>query len=542
MRHRFIVVLLVLLFSLILSFFVLYTPQPIAGGDVQEFSAVNVAQTIEVISREPHSVFDEEAHEEVRKYLKQELEALLGLANVYEMNYTAEAVNEDYPVKNLIGSIPGESETGLLLVGHYDSRGHIGRYGELGRSYGAADDGYAIGTMLEIARLYAGKNLKTSLYFLLTDAEEVGLLGAKQAVLDANLMDKISFVINVEARGIKGPSYMFETSPNNEKVIDFYKHADLPVSYSLATAVYSVMPNYTDFTEFLKIGKTGINFAVLDNLYYYHTPLDNYTNINLSSIQHYGSQIVPLIDEFTSNDKYQDLNYFVGEQDQIFFTLLPNVLVTYKENFAVVLHIILLVIFIGLFIYLILKKKITILSFIKYLGIDVGLLAVLGFIGFVISKIMAFFGKVPWSLTYVRMDNTELPTLIIILVIVVGLGFIYYSTIKKEETKWSFGLAGVFLNLLLALLTGFVLSGASFLFFIPAFWGTISLLSETFMKNKIIRCLILSQNIIWNVLLLVPILYSLFLALTVGGLLALLVILGINLTITIPMFRRQLTI
>ena len=277
MRHRLTIVLSVLLFSIILSFFVLYTPKPIAGGTGDAFSAVNVAQTIEVISREPHSVFDQEAHEEVRLYIKNELDALLGIANVYEMNYSKEEVGKEYSVKNLLGVIPGASETGLLLVGHYDSRGHIGRFGELGRSYGAADDGYAIGTMLEIARLYANKPLKTSLYFLFTDAEEVGLVGAKQAVLETAWMDKISFVINIEARGIKGPSYMFETSPNNEKVIDFYKQAKYPVSYSLATAVYSVMPNYTDFTEFLKIEKSGINFAVLDNLYYYPY---NFQNMN----------------------------------------------------------------------------------------------------------------------------------------------------------------------------------------------------------------------------------------------------------------------
>ena len=48
------------------------------------------------------------------------------------------------------------------------------------------------------------------------------------------LYKNVNFVVNLEARGIKGPALMFETSSNNEKVIDLYKKANLPVSYSLA--------------------------------------------------------------------------------------------------------------------------------------------------------------------------------------------------------------------------------------------------------------------------------------------------------------------
>lgn len=534
------ITLSVLLFSVILSMFVLYTPTPIGKND-DTFSAAYAAEYIEVLSREPHSVFDPVAHEDVRLYLKEQLEIFVGAANVFEMNYTSSELSKgtEYGISNLLAVIPGTSDTGILLVGHYDSRGHVGRDGELGRSYGAADDGYAIATLLEIARLYGDKALTNSIYILMTDAEETGLYGAYMAVSEP-FMDHIGFVINVEARGNEGPAYMFETSSNNELVIDFYKKAELPVSYSLATAVYTVMPNLTDFTEFLDVDKQGINFAVLDDLYYYHTPNDNYNNINLSSIQHYGSQIIPLVEAFVYDSAYSDVDYFVGEQNQVFFTILPNVLITYRESTMQVLHFMLLAFFIGITAYLVVKKQTSLIPIVKYFGVIFGLVAVFAVLGLYLAKLIAFIGHVPFSITYVRMQNTGLVTLLILVATIVALGFLYKRFVKSDENKKALMISGIFVNLLFAILTGFALSGASFLFFVPALFGTISLYFLTFVKNKVALHVALSQNVLWNTLLIVPILYSLYLAITVGGLLAFMVILVINLMTVIPYFFKQI--
>ncbi len=373
----------------------------------------------------------------------------------------------------------------------------------------------------------------------MTDAEETGLYGAYMAATEP-FMDKIGFIINVEARGNEGPAYMFETSSNNEFVIDFYKKAELPVTYSLATAVYTVMPNLTDFTEFLAVDKQGINFAVLDDLYYYHTPNDNYNNINLSSIQHYGSQIIPLVEAFVYDSSYSDVNFFVGEQNQVFFTILPNVLITYRESTMQVLHFMLLALFIGITAYLVVKKQTGLLPIAKYFGIIFGLVAVFAVIGLYLAKLIAFIGRVPFSITYVRMQNTELITLLILVATVVALGFLYKKFVKSDEQKKALMISGIFVNLLFAILTGFALSGASFLFFVPALFGTISLYFITFVKNKVALHVALSQNILWNTLLIVPILYSLYLAITVGGLLAFMVILVINMMTVVPYVFKQI--
>lgn len=528
--------------ALLLSFFVLLTPIP--SADSNGFSAVAAASYISEISKEPHATSDEEAHERVRLYLKDTLGGFIGHSNVTEMNYDKSLVgpNCEYDIKNLLGVIQGNSDTGILLVAHYDSRGHIGRAGELGRSYGAADDGYGLATLLEIARLYGSKTLTNSIYILFTDGEETGLFGARMAAQETALMDKIAFVINVEARGIQGAAYMFETSSKNDRVIEFYRHAQLPVSYSLATAVYTVMPNMTDFTEFLAIGKAGVNFAVLDGLYYYHTPLDNYDNINLSSIQHYGSQIVPLVDEFVSRSQYSNVNYFNGTSDYVFFTIFPNIFISYSETLAIVINFVILTALIGIVVLLWFKKTITLKGLLKQFGNVLASLLLAVIIGLFLSRFIAFIGRVPWSLTYVRMQNTELPTLIIMGLFTIGLWYSNKRFNQTEKKKVELMVAGISLNLFLAIVTAFVLSGASFLFMIPALVALVALIIHFLSNNRIARHIGYSQVIGWNILIVVPILFSLFLALTVGGLLALLVIWALYLSVIIPAAQLQLAL
>lgn len=539
-QKRFTLIILVL--ALFLSTFVLYTPNP-QTKSTEEFNVVYAMQTLAYISQDQHSVFDADNHEDVRLYLKDRLTDYLGASNVTEYTYDHTLVTDatiEYDIHNLLGVIPGNSETAIMLVGHYDSRGHVGRAGELGESYGAADDGYAIATMLEIARLYKDRNLENTIYILMTDAEETGLYGAAFATQETDLMSKVGFVINIEARGVKGPAYMFETSTNNNKVLDLYSNANYPVSYSLATAVYTVMPNSTDFTKFLAIDKNGMNFAVLDNLYYYHTPNDNYTNINPSSIQHYGEQIVSLVEEFATNATYSDINYFDGTHNDVFFTLFANVFVRYSESFANVMHILFLVALVAFIVLALRNESISLKRLGQSFGLFGGLMGAFIVVGYIVARIVAFYSKVDFSLTYVKTNLGGIPTLITL----IGLTYLAYRVyVKKyQNMQTEFIVAGSLFNLLLALLTGFVLSGASFLFLVIGGLGTLFLFLNQYVKTFEVKQALFSVFMILAVLVIVPILYSLYLALTVGALLVLGLILSFYLIVLIPMFQAQYTL
>ena len=101
---------------------------------------------------------------------------------------------------------PGAGRGGagaVLLVAHYDSRPN---------TPGAGDDASGVAVVLETVRaLAAGPPLGRDLIVLLSDGEELGLLGARGFAAEHPWMDEVDLVLNFEARGSRGPAAMFET-------------------------------------------------------------------------------------------------------------------------------------------------------------------------------------------------------------------------------------------------------------------------------------------------------------------------------------------
>ncbi len=531
---------------------------PAASADTSTFSAENAATYLKVISSKPHSVFDAEAHEEVRQYLKNTLTDM-GLTveehdwNKEDLDFTG-ARNEDgtldktkpieYDIHNLWVTIPGKSETGMLLMAHYDSRGHTNPERDEGGSYGAADDGFGVVTLLEIARLYASvpkEQLETSLYFCFTDAEETGMFGAKLEARDNQIVkDHVNFVMNVEARGVRGPAFMFETSKKNEKVMELYAKAKLPATYSVATAVYSVMTNFTDFTAMLDIGKAGVNFSTLDNINYYHVPEDNFSNISKDSIQHYGEQIVPMIEEYTSSAKYADMNYFNGEKDAVFFNILPGVLARYSEDTAIYLTALGVLLYVVALAVAFRAGKLKAKRMLAALAIVLGAIVLAAALGFGISYLTALIVGNPWNLTYLRVPSAGVPFAVSFAVVfILELVFCFKKFKKNTTAAADFLAAGLGLNIVLAALTTFTLSGASFLFFWPAFIGSAALVVWASVQNFALRHVFFSLANIITMLIYVPLLYALFLAVTIGGLLALNLLFAFALSVILPVCFLQ---
>lgn len=79
---------------------------------------------------------------------------------------------------------------------------------------GASDDGAAVATVLEIARILAARPAsRHPVVLLITDGEEAGLLGAFLFVREHPLAKQVRAAVNLDARGTSGPSLMFETGP-----------------------------------------------------------------------------------------------------------------------------------------------------------------------------------------------------------------------------------------------------------------------------------------------------------------------------------------
>ena len=346
-----------------------------------EFSAKRIVNDIEAISHKHHSVAHPEERAEVREYLisrlKQigadtirtfEYKSLTGPENKH-VTYTFDATNilATFAPKNI------DSEaTYLLMVAHYDSRYSqpIAKKDTVW-SYGAADDGYGIGVILESINqaLKYRNEWKQGIKVLFTDAEEVGMKGMK-AMWENNRIefDNVGFMINIEARGPYGPALLFETSPGNEKIMELYKAARYPFTYSLTTVVYNFMPNFTDFT-IVKDEIPGMNFSTIADINHYHTDLDNFSNINAKSIQHYGSQITPVVKEYLTNAEYSDLNSLKSEYDTINFTIPSLGLFNFSKEKYLLLNIAIYIIFIIMITIDILRGRVQLGKILRRAGI-----------------------------------------------------------------------------------------------------------------------------------------------------------------------------
>lgn len=329
--------------------------------DSDGFSAGRAVRDIEVISKEHHSVAHPEERAAVREYLVDRLNGLgADTVRLYEYDSLVGPQNKHvvytFDAVNVLAEFPplkvSEDPTYLLMVAHYDSRYSQPMPKDTVWSYGAADDGYGVSVILETVNqvLKCRQDWKQGVKVLFTDAEEVGMMGMKAIwENDREVFDNVGFMINIEARGPWGPALLFETCPGNEKVMDLYAEtADYPFTYSLTTVVYSFMPNFTDFT-IVKDEIPGMNFSTIADINHYHTDLDNFSNISPKSIQHYGAQIVPVAQEYLTNEAYSDRNYFKAEDDTTNFTIPVLGLFNFSKAQYKVLNVIIFVLFLLVF-------------------------------------------------------------------------------------------------------------------------------------------------------------------------------------------------
>jgi hypothetical protein len=190
--------------------------------------------------------------------------------------------------------LPGAGKA-ILLMAHTDS---------VAAGPGAGDDGAGVATILETIRALKARGAGTHpVIALFTDGEEDGLLGAAAWLRDGAAHDRIGAVVNIEAHGNQGPSYLFQTSKGSAGLIGLYaKGVTHFAASSLCAELYRFMPNDTDMTPFLAAGIPGANFAFVGNAAHYHTPLDRRENIDPRSLQQHGENALELSDALRHAD------------------------------------------------------------------------------------------------------------------------------------------------------------------------------------------------------------------------------------------------
>ena len=342
----------------------LFTLPKAQSVDSDGFSAHRALIDIEAVSKNYHSVAHTAERAQVRNYLMERL-AALGADTVKTFRYDSLTGPENKHVVYTFDAVdvlaefsPEDTDssaacTWLMLVAHYDSRySQPMPKQDTVWSYGAADDGYGLGVILEtVSGLVKERSKwKQGVKVLFTDAEEVGMMGMK-AIWENNreVFDNVGLMINIEARGTWGPALLFETSPGNAGIMDLYEsEARYPYTYSLTSVVYSFMPNFTDFT-IVKDSIPGMNFSTVADINHYHTDLDNFSNVSANSVQHYGSQIFPVAYRYVTDSTFSDSRALVSDEDKVNFTIPVIGLVNMGKGLYNIVNIALFVLFLLIF-------------------------------------------------------------------------------------------------------------------------------------------------------------------------------------------------
>ena len=277
-----------------------------ADAPAQEFSAGRAMADVRVIAARPHQTGSAE-NAEVRRHLLLRMSALgmevqteatlLPQDGLERLNRWSGRSDTAVTMTNMIGILPGRDRSlpAVMIMSHHDT---------VWGSPGAADDTTGVAASLEVVRAIKAKGQpERDLIVLVTDAEELGLMGAKHFFANNPLRARVGAIINLEARGGGGRANMFQTSASNGAAMKLYAtHAEQPAASSLAAFVYSVLPNDTDLTPALEGDYTAYNIAFIGRSGLYHSPLITPDALDQGSLQDMGNQTMELAGALLAKD------------------------------------------------------------------------------------------------------------------------------------------------------------------------------------------------------------------------------------------------
>jgi len=494
MKNKFTAILSLLFIAGTLGLIYLFMmPQWVSTDNalLSEYSTKRALEKVKVISENPHFVGSGN-HKLVGDYLVKELQKM-GLETQIQEGTTLSDWGNLTKSKNILARIKGSnSSKALLLLCHYDSAPHS-------YSHGASDDASGIATILEGVRAFLENKTphKNDIIILFSDAEELGLNGAALFVTQSNWAKEVGLVLNFEARGSAGPSYMLmEVNKGNANMVKEFTAANpsYPVSNSLMYSIYKMLPNDTDLTVFREQGKIqGFNFAFIDNHFNYHTAQDDIAHLSPKTMEHQGTYMVPLLNYFSNSD----LSSLQSGDDYVYFNT-PFNFVSYPFSWVFPMVMIAVLFFLFL-VFIGLGKRVLVFSEIgKGFLIFLGALLVSGITAFfgwkLLLKIYPQYNDILQGFTYNGHDYIGA-----FVFLSLAISLLFYSNSENKTENYS--VAPLFIWILINFAIAFYLPGAGF-FIIPLFFSLFMLAYfVTTQKTNPILNLILS---IPSLIILVP--------------------------------------
>ncbi|KAI8905856.1 hypothetical protein EDD86DRAFT_210977 [Gorgonomyces haynaldii] len=181
-----------------------------------------------------------------------------------------------YDATNVLLKIQGRRPETLLISAHYDS---------VSTSFGATDDGIAIGSMLTVMDKLGCQELEYSLLFNFNNGEESGLLGA-YALLDHPWIQNVTGFINLEGTGSALNYKPLQFRSNSQILTHAYSKTRRPHLSIIAALLMSFVQSETDYKPYTTVGGLqGIDTAFYSKRYVYHTFQDTVQRVSVEACQ-----------------------------------------------------------------------------------------------------------------------------------------------------------------------------------------------------------------------------------------------------------------
>lgn len=315
--------------ALVLAIIGTTPPGPLSENSaVKDFAAARAMADVSVIAAHPHATGTPE-NAEARRHIVERLRAMgletretvlpLPPRSTERMKGWSKGAHAPTAMVNIVGVLPGKDRAlpAVALMAHHDT---------VWGSPGASDDTAGVATILETVRAVRERGMaKRDLIVILTDAEEIGLSGAEAFFASDPIRDRVGTIVNMEARGGGGRTTLFETSPQNGAAIALYADTvSRPGASSLATFIYSVLPNDTDLSVSQRASKPGYNFAFIGRPGLYHSPKATPEALDQGALQDMGGQVLSLTDALLRADQLPS-----SAPDVVFFDVFGLFLVSY---------------------------------------------------------------------------------------------------------------------------------------------------------------------------------------------------------------------
>jgi hypothetical protein len=415
---------------------------------------------VESIAREPHGLGSAEAAK-VREYVVGQLRALGLEAEIQEpRDKVASKPRSEEPgrrdVRNIVARWRGSgppTKKALLLSAHYDS---------VPFGPGAGDDASGVAAILEALRaLKHSPPLDRDIIILINDGEELGLFGAAVFADEHPWARDVGVVLNFDARGNSGPSYMFETSAQNGWLIEQLSQAlPHPLATSLTADIYRLMPNDTDLTVYMNHKMAGLNFAFIGGLSYYHSADDTPANLDPRSLQHQGENLLAMTRRLGQRDLDAVLRPSV-----VYFSVLSRYMLMYPMTWVVPLSWLAALAYVLVVALGVIRGRVRLADVAAGIGLfPLAALAAVLAVGTLKLVVADLFGGLQLMRVWFRLDMPILTVFSVVALLVAGAIF---AAVQSSVSCDGLGLGALAWWLAATVATSLWLTGASYAFLWP---------------------------------------------------------------------------